>query len=60
MKICFALLALAAIITTGCKTDIESDMSANDKYMNVQGNIPDDVVPPITNLPPIKIWPPVE
>jgi hypothetical protein len=55
MKTYFILMAIAAIVTVGCQgtiqSDIQSDMSAPDKYMSVDG-YPADDAPPITNMPP--------
>ena len=40
MKTCFALLALAAIVTSGCQSDIHQTDTAPEKYMNVGGSSP--------------------
>ena len=57
MKTCLLILALAAFVTAGCQSDTDSDMSANDKYMNLQP-YPADVAPPLTNMPPMNSLPP--
>jgi hypothetical protein len=53
MKICLALLAIVAIITGGCQSDIRETYTAPQLYANVQGSPPYE---PVTNAPPVKFW----